>query len=73
MPNINIELKIKGLTDLVTEFVSRNLYLADKKSLLDQNQNDIMKDMDIIIGANYSYLLNACNALFPLQPIVIIY
>ena len=62
-----IEIKIKSLTNLVTEFVSRKLYLVDK-SLLDQNKNDIIKDIDMIIGANYSYLLNECNALFSPAP-----
>ena len=66
VPDINIELKIEGLDKLVTKFVSEGFSLADK-SLLDYNENEIIGDIELILGANYAYLLNESSAFSPLK------
>ena len=63
VPDINIELKIIGLNDLVTQCVSSGLTLADK-TILDYNEGEVINNIHMILGADYSYLLSETEYLF---------
>ena len=63
VPDINIKLKLQGLNDLVSKFISCNIQLADKY-LLEVNHDECVDNVHLILGADYGYLLNENNRLF---------
>ena len=66
VPDINIKLKIEGLHEMVTNFVTRKYELADK-TLLDMHDNECIDHINFILGADYGYILNENKAVFPLE------
>ena len=61
VPDINIRLKIKGLNKLVSKCVTHKINLADK-NLLDLNENEVISNIDLILGADCGYLLSEGNS-----------
>ena len=63
VPDINIRLKLRGLNKLVSALVSNGYTLADK-TLLDVNESELVHNIDLILGANFSHLLPETDRIF---------
>ena len=56
IPKINTSLKLEGLNNIIKKLDNLNVSLADK-NLTKLSSNECIENIDLILGANYNYLL----------------